>query len=260
MIKLFEDFNSEKDVIIRNLGKLGIYGTYQINSDLTVDINGGVYIQDLDIEKLPVRFNRINSWFAMFNMSRLTTLEGCPKKTGNGFSCVNTLITSLEGCPIDIGKESFNIPQNKLTSLEFSPKEVNDYYCYINELTNLNGSAEIVNGGFNCSRNKLTSLENGPKYVDGVYNVTDNDIYSLEGFECDFRSNFYIYDNPIEFVFPFGLVETDKKDVEHFINYKIIVDRKVNFKKLKFFYNIHKMGFDPEVIESNLINNGYEII
>ena len=64
----------------------------------------------------------------------------------------------------------FNISKEKLTSLEGSPKECIGFYCSDNNLTNLIGGPEIVQGDYVCQRNKkLTSLEGGPKSCNTFY-------------------------------------------------------------------------------------------
>ena len=69
----------------------------------------------------------------------------------------------------------------KLTSLEGSPTESNDFNCSINELTSLEHAPIGVVGLFDCSYNHLTNLQHGPIIVTGNYNCSDNNITSLEG-------------------------------------------------------------------------------
>ena len=40
-----------------------------------------------------------------------------------------------------------------------------DFYCKINDLTNLKGSPHTVIGNFDCSENPLTDIKDIPKYI-----------------------------------------------------------------------------------------------
>ena len=90
---------------------------YTINTDGSIDVDGNVYISNLDLSKLPLKFNIVHGSFDC-SYNNLTTLDGSPKVVG-GF---------------------FSVSYNKLTSLEGSPKEVGiKLYCTGNPLTTLNG-------------------------------------------------------------------------------------------------------------------------
>jgi hypothetical protein len=258
MIKLFEDFNSDKDKVIRYLDSIGIHNGYNINDDLSVDVNhrNGVFISGVKLDKLQVKFNKVDKWFILEN-NDLTTLEGCPIEVGNGFACRDNLITSLEGCPTITNKSSFNIYSNKLTSLVGSPKEVEQMYCDNNLLTNLKGSPEIVNDTFNCSNNDITSLEFGPKSVKSDYSIYNCPIYNLDGFDCKFDGFFFCENTPINKVFP--LNGRDYYEVNAFKTYKIINDKKVNFKRLKWMYDSLDLIMIKN-LEKVLVKYGYEII
>jgi hypothetical protein len=106
---------------------------------------------------------------------KLTSFEGIQfgVVTGN-FYCYDNKLTSLEGSPKKISG-GFNCSNNKLTSLEGSPREVGeDFNCFDNELTSLEGSPEKVGEGFNCYDNELTSLEGSPEKVGEGFNCEDN--------------------------------------------------------------------------------------
>jgi hypothetical protein len=67
----------------------------------------------------------------------------------------------------------FDCYDNKLTSLEGSPKSVGGYFvCHNNKLVSLDGAPQSVGGYFDCANNKLTSLEGAPKEVGGVFYLT----------------------------------------------------------------------------------------
>ena len=82
---------------------------YIINDDGSIDVNGGVYIQNSEFTKLPLKFNKVSGDFSCYN-NELTSLDS---KT---FSKLNKL-------------ERLWLWQNWLTSIEpstFNPKPNDD--------------------------------------------------------------------------------------------------------------------------------------
>ncbi len=75
----------------------------------------------------------------------------------------------------------FDVSNNQLTCLDFSPIKVKNFFCDENRITSLEGVPRHIKGSFNCGENKLTSLDYGPKRVDGEYFCYDNKIKSLKG-------------------------------------------------------------------------------
>lgn len=78
----------------------------------------------------------------------------------------NTQYGDLTGQTYNGNKFGINVNQEALTSLEGSPKVINNGYfsCDTNNITNLIGGPEKVEGSYYCRKNKnLTSLEGGPK-------------------------------------------------------------------------------------------------
>ena len=75
------------------------------------------------------------------------------------FNCWDNKLESLEGSPKTVGGH-FSCFGNKLESLEGCPEIVeSDFYCYENKLKSLEGSPQTVGGDFYCHRNKLESLK-----------------------------------------------------------------------------------------------------
>jgi hypothetical protein len=105
----------------------------------------------------------------------------------------------LNRLPINFGtvKYNFSCSNNKLTTLEGSPKTVgDDFYCTRNKLTSLEGGPDIISGDFDCSNNKLKTLEGFPKSIGGYVDCSRNDIINFKGFPdnmdlhyIDFRCN-----------------------------------------------------------------------
>ncbi len=83
----------------------------------TVNVAGNVYLHNMDLERLPVRFGSVGGDFYC-SKNRLTTLEGMPGSVGENFSCWGNQLTSLVGVHrilrrIDGG---LNIVGNPITS------------------------------------------------------------------------------------------------------------------------------------------------
>jgi hypothetical protein len=106
-LKLFENFNkSEIDDICK---KYNIQN-YTINSDGSIDVEGTVWLCNMQLKEMPLKFNRVSGWFDCSD-NQLTTLEGCPNYVGDSFDCSSNYLTTLEGCPKEI-KNFINIGYN----------------------------------------------------------------------------------------------------------------------------------------------------
>ena len=94
---------------------------YTINDDLTVDVDGDVFIRARSLTKLPLKFGKVSGSFKC-SQNNLTSLEGSPKEVGDSFDCT----------------------YNKLTSLRGGPQEVSgDFWCRKNQLTSLDGIGNV---------------------------------------------------------------------------------------------------------------------
>jgi len=153
---------------------------YNINDDLTVDVNGNVDLSDKRLTRIPITFGKVTGHFDC-SVNNLKSLSGAPKEVGGNFSCLYNNLTSLKGSPKEVGGD-FNCFENNLTSLKGSPKEVGgDFNCFENNLTSLEGSPEKVGGYFDCFKNNLTSLKGAPKEVVGSFDCSSNKLTSLDG-------------------------------------------------------------------------------
>jgi hypothetical protein len=173
-IKLFETYKTI-DEIKNWLDKYGIKN-YTINDDLTVDVDGDVYLSHNQLTSILVQFKNVGGYFYCYN-NQLTSLEGCPSSVGGDFYCSNNQLTSLKGAPSIAGGD-FYCSNNQLTSLEGCPSSVSgDFYCYSNKLTSLKGSPvdcmskgnfyNIYNNKFSWDQEKLDEywekqIENDP--------------------------------------------------------------------------------------------------
>ena len=80
---------------------------YEINDDLTVNVNGNVQLNNINLKEILIKFNKI---------------EG-------DFDCSHNKLKSLEGSPKYIEGEC-NYSYNGLTSLEYFPKYIKgNFYC-----------------------------------------------------------------------------------------------------------------------------------
>jgi hypothetical protein len=194
-LKLFENHKNEED--IHRICEEYNITNYTINDDLSIDVDGNVYLYTKGLTKLPLIFNKVNGNFACYN-NQLTSLEGAPKEVNGNFDCYSNNLTSLKGAPNKVNG-NFDCTYNQLTSLEGAPKEVNgNFDCYNNNLTSLKGAPNKVNGNFDCTYNQLTSLEGATKEVNGYFNCSRNNLYSFYNLPIDVIGKVYYYDNPNE--------------------------------------------------------------
>jgi hypothetical protein len=173
--KIFENaspnFPTTRDEVIEVCKKYDIEN-YTINDDLSIDVDGSVYLEKEKLEYLPLKFNYVSGDFSCYD-NKLKSLEGCPQTVGGRFNCYF----------------------NELVSLEGSPQTVDgDFDCSYNELETLEGGSQTVNGNFDCYSNELKDLEHFPE-VNGtidmganlvnllVYTFIENaDIFMIEDF------------------------------------------------------------------------------
>ena len=132
MIKLFEQYNEYSQV--KQWLDENEVNNYTINDDLTVDVDGDVYIwhdiTNTTLSKLPIQFGKVMGNFYC-NGCLLITLDGSPYYVGGNFHCNSNYLTTLEHCPEYIGGQ-FNCTSNKLTTLKYIPKTIIGNYSYSN--------------------------------------------------------------------------------------------------------------------------------
>jgi len=155
-----------------------IKGSYKINSDGLIDVDGDVDMSRQRINSI-LRFGKFGTVTGDFDCSSnsLTSLDGCPEKVGGTFTCFSNNLTSLEGSPIKAG--NFNCSFNNLESLDGCPMEVEgNFDCSHNKLISLKGCPEVLKS-LNCSSNNLTSLVGCPTKLKGSFDCSLNNIESL---------------------------------------------------------------------------------
>lgn len=94
-------------------------GIYTINDDLTIDVDGDVYLDNEGFTKLPVRFRNVSGDFDCSSNS-LTDFEGCPITVGGAFNGKDNNVNTLKFFPNEIA-ETIDLSDNKICNID------NDY-------------------------------------------------------------------------------------------------------------------------------------
>jgi len=125
---------------------------FTIHNDYSVDAFGPVFMGYMNLNRIPVKFNRCSSDFDCSN-NVLTTLENSPKTVHGNFNCSNNELINLKEGP-EFVSMSYNCSHNLLESLEGSPAKLKNFNCSDNFLKNLD-YAPIVSGNFIKNDNLL---------------------------------------------------------------------------------------------------------
>ncbi len=104
-----------KEEILTICEKYGIKN-YSINPDGSIDVEGSVYLFNMNLDKLPLKFNKVGGYFGCSN-NNLTSLEGCPKEVGGYFNCDYNNLETLKGGPEKV-YDMFYCGGNPLESLD----------------------------------------------------------------------------------------------------------------------------------------------
>jgi len=217
MIKLFEQFNNEQEII--DICKKYNIKRYTINDDGSIDVDGDVDLYKMNLNKLPIKFNKVNGYFSC-SWNVLTSLEGCPNITNSNFSCSYNNLTSLDGSPNKVGW-NFDCSSNQLTSLEGCPMEVDvDFICYNNNLTSLEGCPLRVSGTLSCINNKITTLKGFPMIIEGNLDLMYNPISIIDS-SVEVKGDIYISDTNFDDKIKSLSQEKLKILFEHGVDYDI---------------------------------------
>lgn len=139
---------------------------YIIHENLTVDVNGDVFLDSEDISEIPFQFNHIAGVFNIANTC-FKTLEnvGLPRQAGR-FVATDNHLTSLKGCP---DAQFISVQRNQLTDLFDVPPSCQELDVSHNEITHLCG-IEHANHltTIKLDRNPLVSLKGLPQFVTHV--------------------------------------------------------------------------------------------
>jgi hypothetical protein len=139
----FSDF-----FIKRKLDKYGVKN-YTINSNGSVDVNGDVDLSNLDLNEIPIKFDRVTGNFDLFQ-NNLSSLKNSPYYVGGSFYCSNNKLTSLKGSPQEV-VGSFVCNINDIRSLEGMPLEIGgDFYISGNKNLKEFDSVSNIEGSIYC--------------------------------------------------------------------------------------------------------------
>ncbi len=112
---------------------------YKINSDMSVDVQGYVNLNDTELQHIPINFNHIQGDFSCDD-NNLTSLFGCPKAVTGSFYCHGNKLTTLEHGPTQVGR-TYDCSNNPLLSLDHAPSIIHQaLYC-----TDLNSNISFSN-------------------------------------------------------------------------------------------------------------------
>ena len=143
--KIFEsnspNFPTTREEVIQVCEKYNIKN-YTINDDLSIDVDGDVFLDrvglqslSLRLEYLPLRFNYVSGSFYCYE-NDLVSLEGCPHTVGGNFDCYNNKLKDLEyfpevngiismrGNPVDLLVYTFIEKANSFMIEDFNDYEV----------------------------------------------------------------------------------------------------------------------------------------
>ncbi len=134
------------------------YGTWTVNAEGLVDVEGDFdcsYRDDSDV------YN---------SDGNLSDFKGVRfGKVGGYFDCSGNKFTSLEGSPREV-EDFFSCSNNKLTSLVGAPGKVGgSFWCNDNSLTSLEGAPGDVRWNFECDKNPLQTLVGAPQKIEGRF-------------------------------------------------------------------------------------------
>ena len=97
---------------------------YNINYDLTIDVEENIKFLNKNITKFPdyIQFGEVKGNFDCSN-NNLISLKGCPKYVDGFFNCSYNKLTSLEGAPEKVGGY-FNCNNNSVRFTKDDVREV----------------------------------------------------------------------------------------------------------------------------------------
>jgi len=161
-----------------------------------IDVEGDVFINEKNLEYIPVKFGSVSGAFSCYD-NDLTSLLGCPATVGKFFNCAHNQLTDLAHAPKSVGGD-FSCSQNKLVTLKGCPQKIQgDFQSQNNELTSLVGGPEMVEGRFYCRNNQLKTLKGCPTHIEKTFYCENNKIENLEFCPKSIGLYFICKNNPL---------------------------------------------------------------
>ncbi len=145
-----------------------------------IDVDGLVNITNKKLKIIPVKFGKVDMFFAEKN--ELTTLENCPEEAKE-MHLSNNLLTTLKGCPEKV--DIFYCSDNLLTNLEFAPKYMMTFGFENNKITSLVGIHKNI---IECDYIEMSNnvIEEGGIGLIFIKNLHELDDFYLKGCGTDF--------------------------------------------------------------------------
>ena len=119
---------------IHNICKEYRITNYTINSDGSIDVDGNVDLFNYNLNKIPLKFNKVNGYFDISH-NNITSLEGSPKIVTSWFDFSHNKLTNLKG--IETVDRFIFCKNNSLESLEGYNNDYDKLDCDNKEKLNL---------------------------------------------------------------------------------------------------------------------------
>jgi hypothetical protein len=101
-MRYLKKYESSDEKYIRNQCSILGIKNYTINNDMSIDVNGNVFIMREQVKYLPLVFRDVRTSFH-FIESNLTSLIGSPRYVGSNFNIRDNSLTNLRYSPISVG-------------------------------------------------------------------------------------------------------------------------------------------------------------
>lgn len=135
---------------------------YNINNNLTVDVDGDVNLSLRSFVFLPIQFGNVEGFFTCSQNLRLKSLLGCPRVVGGYFECSDTGIETFEGAPELVRGAVFAHACKNLVSLEGAPMYIKGDFNIkncprVSSIKNLHKITKRIDGTFYCLGTNINS-------------------------------------------------------------------------------------------------------
>lgn len=232
----------DKASIIQWLDKHQIKN-YVINQDLTVDVNNFVQLSEHNLTHLPIQFGQVKGVFDI-SSNKLTTLLGTPHTIKSNFKCHNNKLKTLEFGP-KIVSGFYLCSDNHLININHAPKELLDFYCQNNKLTELSFCPN-VKGNADFSFNKISKLKVEEVLIGQAFILMSNPLTQLSYKNIENINSSVIVLPKLFSLLPIDKLVSNNKDKEHVV---------FKTKELKEYLLIQKEAIDLEILLSSQTNS-----
>lgn len=177
-----EQFPKTFEEVLHKLARYNIdKNECKIHKDLSVTVSGDVFLNNKNLQYLPIKFKKIKGDFHC-HVNQLITLRGAPEEVGGDFLCGSNQLTSLKWSPKTVGKnfvaannqittlidcsteyaENFILTRNLIKVVDYLPQGVKELCCIDNLITHF--SPNLANNNtqpflIDITNNNFTSLE-----------------------------------------------------------------------------------------------------